>query len=306
MTPLLLAENLGSKPGIKNLFIKDESLNPTGSFKARGLGMAVSKAKEYGVRKCAIPTAGNAGGAMAAYCAKAGIEAHVFMPENTPDVFKKECEYFGAHLTLVKGLISDCGKIVEQRKGEEGWFDVSTLREPYRIEGKKTMGYEIAEQMEWTLPDVIIYPTGGGTGLIGMWKAFDEMEQLGWIGSKRPRMIAVQSATCAPVVKAFEEGKKIMEFFSGAHTLASGLCVPKPYGDELILKVICQSNGLAVAVTDEEIIEGVKQLASAEGIFAAPEGGAVVAALYKLLDTKKISPDEKIVLLNTGSGYKYL
>ena len=290
----------------KNLYIKDESHNPTGSFKSRGLGMAVSKCVEFGIKKCAAPTAGNAGGALAAYCAKAGIEAHVFMPMITPQVFKKECEFFNAQLTLVEGLISDCGKIVAERKEKEGWFDVSTLKEPYRVEGKKTMGYEIAEQMEWELPDVIVYPIGGGTGLIGMWKAFDEMERLGWISSARPRMLVVQSNTCAPVVDAFKKGKKEMEFFTGAHTLASGLCVPKPYADQLILEILAKSKGGAVTVTDDEIINGIKEVAKNEGLFIAPEGGAVYAALLNMIADKSIGLNERIVLLNTGSAYKYL
>lgn len=306
MTPLLNAKQIGKKLGCKSLFIKDEAHNPTGSFKARGLCMAVSKAKELGVKKCSIPTAGNAGGAMAAYCANAGIEAHVFMPLHTPTVFKKECEFFNAHLTLLQGTISDCGKKMEQQKIQEGWFDVSTLKEPYRLEGKKTMGYEIAEQLNWVLPDVIIYPTGGGTGLIGMWKAFDEMEALGWIGSERPRMFAVQASGCAPVVKAFKAGLHAMSFFDDAKTIANGLCVPKPFADALILKVLYESKGTALAVDDEEIINGVKTIAANEGMLVAPEGGAVYAALLQLLEQRLVSPQERIVLLNTGSGYKYI
>ena len=305
-TPLIHANRLGMKLGMSRLSIKDESVNPTGSFKARGLAMAISKAKELGVTKCAIPTAGNAGGAMSAYCAKAGIEAYVFMPADTPEVFKRECEYFGAHVTLVNGLITDCGKILQERKNTEGWFDVSTLKEPYRVEGKKTMGYEIAEQMNWELPDVIVYPTGGGTGLIGMWKAFEEMEQLGWITSRRPRMISVQAEGCAPIVKAFEQGKEFSEHVEHAHTVASGLRVPKAIGDFLILRVIRESHGLAMTVTDDELMDGVKEIAQSEGIFAAPEGGATWAALKKLHERKLVMPDERIVLCNTGSGYKYI
>ncbi|MEO6901511.1 MAG: threonine synthase [Bacteroidia bacterium] len=306
MTPLLITHRIAKHLNCKNLFIKDESHNPTGSFKARGLGMAISKAKELGVTKCAIPTAGNAGGAMAAYCASAAIEAHVFMPSHTPNVFKKECEFFNAHLTLLKGTISDCGKMLGQHKEKEGWYDVSTLKEPYRVEGKKTMGYEIAEQLNWILPDVILYPTGGGTGLIGMWKAFEEMEKLGWIGSERPRMIAVQASGCAPVVKAFESGAEVMEAYADAHTIANGLCVPKPFADRLILKVLHESKGLALTVNDDEIMNGVKIIAAKEGMLVAPEGGALYAALIHLLDKKLVSSEERIVLLNTGSGYKYI
>lgn len=305
-TPLIRAERLGQSFGLKALFIKDESLNPTGSFKARGLAVAISRAKALGIRKCAIPTAGNAGGALSAYCAAAGMEAHVFMPADTPPVFRQECEFFGASVTLVDGLITDCGKIVQERKTREGWFDVSTLKEPYRVEGKKTMGYELAEQMAWNLPDVILYPTGGGTGLIGMWKAFDEMEHLGWIGPARPRMISIQMAGCAPIVRAFESGAKHADFFENAQTIVSGLRVPQAIGDFLILKAIRESRGTAIAVSDQEAVHGVHKMAENEGIFAAPEGGAVIAALEKLVGSKGVSADERIVLFNTGSAYKYI
>jgi threonine synthase len=305
-TPLLKTANLAKKTGIITLYIKDESNNPTGSFKARGLSMAISKAKELGIRACVIPTAGNAGGAMSAYCAKAGMAAHVYMPEETPALFKQECMLFGAHLTLVKGSIYDCGQLVRTQAAIEGWFDVSTTKEPYRIEGKKTLGYEIAEQLNWKLPDVIIYPTGGGTGLIGMWKAFEEMEQLGWIGAERPRMIAVQSANCAPVVKAFHEQSDSTQLYPDSFTVANGLRVPKPFADKLILKVIRESNGTALAIQDEQIIKAVKEIAREEGLLVSPEGGAIYQALKELIQTNVIHPEERVVLVNTGSGYKYL
>jgi threonine synthase len=253
-----------------------------------------------------IPTAGNAGGAMSAYCARAGIEAHVFMPLETPEVFKQECMLFGANLTLVKGSIYDCGQLVRQQSLVNGWFDVSTTKEPYRIEGKKTLGYEIAEQLNWSLPEVIVYPTGGGTGLIGMWKAFDEMEQLGWIGSERPRMVAVQAANCAPVVQAYEKGNNQVELYPDSFTVANGLRVPKPYADSLILKVIRESKGTAISVMDEDIIKAVKEIAREEGLFVAPEGGAIYYAAKQLVQSGWIHPEERVVLVNTGSGYKYL
>jgi len=282
-TPLLHAVSLGESLGLRELYVKDESLNPTQSFKARGMSVAVSMAKELGVKKLAAPSAGNAAGALAAYCARARIGAYLFMPRDTPRANIIECEVAGAHVTLMDGLITDCGAEVARRKESEGWFDVSTLKEPYRVEGKKTLGYEIAEQLEWTLPDVIIYPTGGGTGLVGMWKAFDELQQLGWIGDKRPRMISVQAAGCAPIVRAFEAGDRFAEEFENAATVASGLRVPKAIGDFMILDAIRESGGTAITVTDEELIEGAKELARIEGIFAAPEGGACVPALRKLL-----------------------
>ena len=305
-TPLLHAVSLGESLGLRELYVKDESLNPTQSFKARGMSVAVSMAKELGVKKLAAPSAGNAAGALAAYCARARIGAYLFMPRDTPRANIIECEVAGAHVTLMDGLITDCGAEVARRKESEGWFDVSTLKEPYRVEGKKTLGYEIAEQLEWTLPDVIIYPTGGGTGLVGMWKAFDELQQLGWIGDKRPRMISVQAAGCAPIVRAFEAGDRFAEEFENAATVASGLRVPKAIGDFMILDAIRESAGTAITVTDEELIEGAKELARIEGIFAAPEGGACVPALRKLLARGDVKPGEKVVLFNTGSGIKYL
>ena len=305
-TPLLHAVSLGESLGLRELYVKDESLNPTQSFKARGMSVAVSMAKELGVKKLAAPSAGNAAGALAAYCARARIGAYLFMPRDTPRANIIECEVAGAHVTLMDGLITDCGAEVARRKESEGWFDVSTLKEPYRVEGKKTLGYEIAEQLEWTLPDVIIYPTGGGTGLVGMWKAFDELQQLGWIGDKRPRMISVQAAGCAPIVRAFEAGDRFAAEFENAATVASGLRVPKAIGDFMILDAIRESGGTAITVTDEELIEGAKELARIEGIFAAPEGGACVPALRKLLARGDVKPEEKVVLFNTGSGIKYL
>ncbi len=305
-TPLLKADRLGAAHGMPRLFIKEEAGNPTGSFKARGLGAAVTMAKALGAKKIALPTAGNAGGAAAAYAAKAGLECHVFMPKDTPKIFRIECEAYGAKVGLVDGLIDDCGKIVAQRKDAEGWFDVSTLKEPYRVEGKKTMGYEIAEQLGWTLPDVVVYPTGGGTGLIGMWKAFDEMEALGWIGPARPRMVCVQAEGCAPIPKAFAEGKDVSVRFENAHTYASGLRVPKAYADYLILKILRASKGEAVAVTDDEMRRGALELASYEGLFAAPEGGAAWVAVKKLAAEGKLDRGERIVVFDTGTGYKYV
>jgi threonine synthase len=306
MTPLHKAERLGAKYNLKNLYIKDESLNPTQSFKARGMALAVSMAKELNVKKVAAPSAGNAAGALSAYAALAGMECHIFVPRDTPKACIIECEVLGANVNLVDGLITDCGRIVGERREAEGWFDVSTLKEPYRIEGKKTMGYEIAEQMNWTLPDVVLYPTGGGTGLVGMWKAFDEMEQMGWIDAKRPRMISVQSIGCAPIVKAFHEGDNFADEFPNAYTVASGLRVPKAIGDFIMLDILRKSGGTAVAVSDEELVEGAREIGASEGIFAAPEGGALLSALKKLLDAGEIKPDERIVLFNTGSGIKYL
>jgi threonine synthase len=305
-TPLLHAKSLGQSLGMSELHVKDESLNPTQSFKARGMSVAVSMAKELGARKLAAPSAGNAAGALAAYGAHAGIAVYLFMPRDTPRANIVECEVAGAHVTLIDGLITDCGAEVARRKESEGWFDVSTLKEPYRVEGKKTLGYEIAEQFGWTLPDVIVYPTGGGTGLVGMWKAFDEMQQLGWIGEKRPRMVTVQAAGCAPIVRAFEAGESFAAPIEKATTVAAGLRVPKAIGDFLILNAIRESGGTAIAVTDDELIEGAKQLARTEGIFAAPEGGACVPAVRKLLERGDIKPDEKVVLFNTGSGIKYI
>ncbi len=306
MTPILRTKRLGASLGAEQLWVKDEGLNPTGSFKARGLSAAISMALELGIKKIAIPSAGNAASAAAAYAAAAGIEAHIFMPADVPQANSIECKTLGARVTLVQGLISDCARIVAERKEQEGWFDMSTLKEPYRIEGKKTMGYEVAEQFGWALPDAILYPTGGGVGLIGMWKAFDELEQLGWIGSKRPKMIAVQAEGCQPVVRAFEHGDSRTEFWQGASTVAGGLRVPKPLGDVLILDAIRASGGTAVAVEDAQILDAGVELASQEGIFAAPEGAACVAALRKLLAARFLSPSERIVIYNTGSGLKYL
>ena len=304
--PLLRAERLGTRAGFRDLWIKDESANPTGSFKARGLSAAVSKAKELGEKKIALPTAGNAGGAAAAYAAKAGMECHVFMPADTPSVFRIECERYGAKVTLVDGLIDECGRIVAERAKREGWHDVSTLKEPFRVEGKKTMGYELAEDLGWTLPDAILYPTGGGTGLIGMWKAFDEMEELGWIDSKRPRMFSVQAEGCAPIPKAFAEGKDVSEKFPNARTYASGLRVPKAFADYLILRYVRDSGGSAIAVSDDAMRRACDEIGASEGIFAAPEGGAVWAAAKELLTRGLLSPAERVVLFNTGSGFKYL
>jgi threonine synthase len=315
-TPLLGAGNIAKSLPVKlNLYIKDEGQNPTQSFKARGMTAAISMAKELGVKKVAVPSAGNAAGAMAAYAARAGMEAFIFMPSDTPKANIVECQQTGAHVTLVDGLITDCGKIVAERKEAEGWFDVSTLKEPYRVEGKKTMGYELFEEFSsirdpkseiQNLPDVVIYPTGGGTGLIGMWKAFDEMEQMGWIGSERPRMITVQSETCAPIVRAFEKGERFADEFENASTVASGLRVPKAIGDFLILDAIRASGGTAIAVSDEELVKAVGELGAAEGIFAAPEGAACLPALRKLIESGEVREGETVVLFNTGSGIKYL
>jgi threonine synthase len=305
-TPLLRVKRLGASLGMEELYVKDESLNPTQSFKARGMAVAVSMAKELGATKLAAPSAGNAAGALAAYSARAGLEAFLFMPRDTPRANVIECEVTGAHVTLIDGLITDCGAEISRRKEAEGWFDVSTLKEPYRVEGKKTLGYELAEQFGWTLPDVIFYPTGGGTGLVGMWKAFDEMQQLGWIGDKRPRMISVQAAGCAPIVRAFEAGERFAAEFENAATIASGLRVPKAIGDFLILDALRESGGKAVAVTDEALMEGAREMARSEGIFAAPEGGACLAALRKLIESGDVKQEEKTVLFNTGAGVKYL
>ncbi|MCZ2076776.1 MAG: threonine synthase [Bryobacterales bacterium] len=306
MTPLVRAERLGKRLGATNLWVKDEGLNPTGSFKARGLSCAVSMAVELGIRKLAIPSAGNAASAMAAYCAAAGLEAHIFMPADVPQSNYIECKVSGANVTLVDGLIGDCARVVSERKDAEGWFDVSTLKEPYRLEGKKTMGYELAEQFRWRLPDAILYPAGGGVGLIGMWKAFQELEALTWIAGKRPKMIAVQAAGCQPIVRAFERGEERSTFWENARTVASGLRVPKALGDFLILRAIRESGGTAVAVTDEEMLDAGMQLASDEGLFVAPEGAGCVAATAKLLASGFLRPDETVVIYNTGAGLKYL
>jgi threonine synthase len=325
-TPLLKADRLAATLPIKlNLFIKDEGQNPTQSFKARGMTAAISMANELGVKRVAVPSAGNAASAMAAYAARAGMEAFIFMPSDTPRANVVECEQTGAHVTLVDGLITDCGKIVAERKEAEGWFDVSTLKEPYRVEGKKTMGYELVEQFAAVdstgytgpmrnpqspirnrLPDVIIYPTGGGTGLIGMWKAFDEMEQMGWIDSRRPRMVTVQSETCAPIVRAFEKGERFADEFENASTVASGLRVPKAIGDFMILDAIRASGGTALSVPDHELVAAVGEIGAAEGVFAAPEGAACLPAMRELINEGFVKEGETVVLFNTGSGIKYL
>jgi threonine synthase len=305
-TPLMPARTLAEKTGMREIYIKDESQNPTQSFKARGMAAAVSMAKELGAKKLAVPSAGNAAGALSAYAARAGLECFIFMPRDTPRANVIECEQTGASVTLMDGLITDCGAEVGRRKEAEGWFDVSTLKEPYRVEGKKTLGYELAEQLDWQLPDVIIYPTGGGTGLIGMWKAFDEMQRMGWIDSKRPRMVTVQAAGCAPIVRAFEEGKRFAEEFPNAATTASGLRVPKAIGDFLILDAIRDSGGTAIAVTDEELIAATAEIGAAEGVFCAPEGAACLPALRKLIQQDLVSKNDRVVLFNTGAGVKYL
>jgi threonine synthase len=314
VTPVTLGE--GFTPMLPSreyphVFIKDEGLNPTGSFKARGLCAAVSMARHFGLKKLAIPSAGNAAGALAAYAAAANIEAHIFMPKDVPMANRIECDYYGAHVTLVDGLISDCAKRVAALKetpewSREQWFDVSTTKEPYRVEGKKTMGYEVAEQLGWKLPQGIIYPTGGGVGLLGMWKAFDELEQLGLIGPARPRMIAIQSSGCAPIAKAWDEHRPASEMWPNAATLASGLRVPKPYADYLILDILQQSGGLALTATDPEILAATRQWARIEGIFAAPEGAASLVAYQKLRTSGYFSEQDTVVLFNTGTGLKYL
>src|ERR1039457_2262723 len=304
-TPLVRTKRLGARIGPDSLWVKDEGLNPTGSFKARGLSCAVSMCAELGVKKVAIPSAGNAASAMAAYAAAAGIEAHIFMPRDVPQANFLECKAYGARVTLVDGLISDCGRMVAERGPVEGWFDVSTLKEPYRIEGKKTMGYEVAEQMGWELPDAIFYPTGGGVGMIGMWKAFDEMEKLGWIGSRRAKMIAVQADGGPPVVRADLENEPRSRFYEDATTLPPGLRVPKPLGDFLVLNAVRESGGTAIAVSDEDMLEAGVRMASDEGIFAAPEGAACVDAAARLLRSHFLKSTDRIVIYNTGSGLKY-
>jgi threonine synthase len=305
-TPLVRTRSLGDEMGAKDLWVKDEGRNPTDSFKARGLSCAVTMARKFGLRKLAIPSAGNAASALAAYAAAAGLEAHIFMPSDVPQANFVECKAFGAQVTLVDGLISDCARIVAERKQREGWFEVSTLKEPYRLEGKKTMGYELAEQMNWELPDAILYPCGGGVGLIGMWRAFKELERLGWIGAHRPKMIAVQSAGCQPITRAFEQGAAVSEFWKDAHTVASGLRVPKPLGDALVLQALRESGGTAISISDSEMIDAALLLAKCEGIFAAPEGGACIAAVRHLLRSGFLDANEKIAVYNTGSGLKYL
>ena len=305
-TPILEAKNLKNELVIKKLLIKDESLNPTASFKARGLSAAVSKAKELGIKKFSIPTAGNAGGALSAYAAKAGLKSYVFMPNDAPLANKIEVQYFGAKLELIDGYINDAGKKSIEISSELNLFDVSTLKEPYRVEGKKTMGYEIAEQLNWDLPDNIIYPTGGGTGIIGIWKAFKELSEIGMINSKLPKMICVQADGCSPVVDAYLKGKKNAELFNNPKTIAAGMRVPIAVGDYLIIDSVLESKGTALKINDKEMISGVNKMSSMEGIFCAPEGGSILSAAIKLIDSNFINPNESVLLLNTGSGYKYL
>jgi threonine synthase len=306
-TPLIPAPRLGAALGLSNLLIKDESLNPTNSFKARGLSAAVTRAFHLGARILSIPTAGNAGNAMAAYAARAGMEARVFMPRDVKTPFIRECELYGAQVTLVDGLITDAGRIAAETGKPLGWYDVSTLKEPYRIEGKKTMGYEVAEQLGWTLPDWIIYPTGGGTGMVGMWKAFEEMSALGWIDPvKRPRMVTVQASGCAPIIRAFEAGTEKAAPWENAHTVADGLRVPKAIGDFLVLRAVRESGGAAVAVDDADMVTGMRDIGRLEGVSAAPEGGAALHALRTLIASGRVTRDETVVLFNTGGALKYL
>lgn len=305
-TPLLQASRLAESVGLSQLWIKDESRNPTASFKARGMAVAVTMARHLGVKKLAAPSAGNAAGALAAYAARAGLEAYLFMPKDTPEANLIECAAAGAHVILVDGLITDCARELAKQKNGQGWFDLSTMKEPYRVEGKKTLGYELAEQLDWLLPDVVVYPTGGGTGLVGMWKAFSEMETLGWIGQKRPRMIAVQAAGCQPIVTAFQKNRRFATEYPNAATKAAGLRVPRAIADYLILDAVRASRGDAIAVTDDEMIDAAREIGQLEGLFVAPESGACWAALKRLRQKNVIHPDESVVLFNTGSGLKYL
>jgi threonine synthase len=306
-TPLIHAARLGRELGLSRLYVKDESLNPTNSFKARGQATAVTRARALGASTLSVPTAGNAGCAMAAYAAHAGLDAQVFMPADVKAPFRVECESYGATVTLVDGLITDAGRVAAERGGPLGWYDVSTLKEPYRLEGKKTMGFELAEQLHWRLPDVVVYPTGGGTGLIGMWKAFEELEAIGWIPpGRRPRMISVQAEGCAPIVRAFEQGRASAEPPERPHTIADGLRVPRAVGDFLMLRIIRDSGGTAIAVSDQAMVNGMRQMGRTEGISAAPEGGATVAALEALIELGMIAHDELVVLFNTGGALKYL
>ncbi|KQC02818.1 threonine synthase [Pedobacter sp. Hv1] len=305
-TPILNMDRMADRLGLDQLLIKDESFNPTGSFKARGLSMAVSKAKELGVEACIVPTAGNAGGALSAYCAKAGMKSIVVMPTHTPEAFKKECKAFGAELILVDGLINDCANVVANIKKDNNYFDISTMKEPYRLEGKKTLGYEIAEQLNWELPDVILYPAGGGTGLIGIWKAFKEMQQMGWVKEIPTKMIAVQAENCRPLVDTFNGLQENCTTYQGAPSIANGLAVPQPFAEKMMLEVLAQSNGLALAISETEISACVKEIAATEGMLVAPEGAALLAALKLLLKNGQINSSQKILLLNTGSCYKYL
>jgi threonine synthase len=305
-TPLIHARRLGADLGLSRLFIKDESLNPTNSFKARGLSAAVTRAARLGARALSVPSAGNAANALAAYAAAAGIDAHVFMPKDVKVPFIRECELYGAHVRLVDGLITDAGRVAAETGKPRGWYDVSTLKEPYRIEGKKTMGFEVAEQMDWHLPDWIVYPTGGGTGMIGMWKAFAEMEAIGWIDRRRPRMVSVQAEGCAPIVRAFDRGADRSETFANAHTLADGLRVPKALGDFLVLRAVRESGGTAVAIADEDMVSAMREMGSREGISAAPEGGAALHAVKTLVLRGLIASHDTVVVFNTGGALKYL
>ncbi len=307
-TPLLPLPRLGAHHSLRTLLLKDEGQNPTGSFKARGLSMAISKAKELGATGCIIPTAGNAGVAMAAYCARAGMRAVVVMPRHTPKAFKEECYWYGAEVHLVDGLINDCAALVRKLNADNALLDVSTLKEPYRLEGKKTMGYELAEQLNWQLPDVLLYPAGGGTGLIGIWKAFQEMQALGWLpmDAKLPRMVAVQAASCCPLIETLAGRQADCQAYVGHATIANGLAVPRPLGEPLMLRVLRESKGTAVSITDEQMLEGMRELARQEGLFVAPEGAAVWMAARQLLQNGQIQPQEQIMLLNTGSAQKYL
>ncbi|MEE9262555.1 MAG: threonine synthase [Dehalococcoidia bacterium] len=305
-TPLLHAKNLGRKLGLKNLYIKDEGLNPTGSFKARGISAAVSKAKEVGQTRLTMPTAGNAGGALAAYAARGGLEAHVFMPKDAPEANKKECQVLGSNLTLVDGLIGDAGRLSQEKAQNEGLFDISTLREPYRAEGKKTMALELAMDLGWRTPDAIIYPTGGGTGIVGMWKAFEELRELGWIDSPQPKFVSVQAEGCQPIVKAFHEGSNESEPWPNASTEAAGLRVPSVFADYIILRVLRETGGTAIAVSDSDMVKAMSEMGAAEGVFACPEGAATLVGLKRLLDQSFFQGSETIILMNTGSGLKYL
>jgi threonine synthase len=305
-TPLLPVPRLGVRAGLRRLLVKDESFNPTGSFKARGLSLAVSMAKALGATDVCLPSAGNAGSALAAYAARGGLRAHVFLPTDIAHLFRMETEAYGAEVEMVDGLITDAGRVCAARAAERGWYECATLKEPYRVEGKKTMGYELAEQLDWKLPDAILYPTGGGTGLIGMWKAFHELEEMGFIGPGRPRMYAVQAEGCAPIVRAFTEGRDEAPMWENATTHAHGLRVPKAIGDFLMLRALRESKGAGVAVSEREIIQGVKDASAAEGMFMAPEGGACVAALTKLTAAGQLGPDDSVVVFNTGTGFKYV
>jgi threonine synthase len=306
LTPLLPIPESAKRLGLRHVFVKDEGLNPTGSFKARGLSAAVSKASELGVRATAMPSAGNAASAAAAYCARAGMDLYLVMPADAPHTNKAECDMYGAHTYLIRGLITDAGQAIREASRGREWFDMSTLREPYRVEGKKTLGYELAEQFGWSLPDVVIYPTGGGTGLVGMWKAFDELEQLGWVGAHRPRMVIVQAAGCAPMVRAYRAGHEVAEPWQNAHTIAAGLRVPAAIGDYLILRAVRESGGAAYTVTDDEIRADMRELARQDGVFACPEGAATYGALKAMVRADLVGSDERVVLFNTGAGLKYV